>query len=156
MTIFLFYSIVFLLRWSTTVDWAVPVSPRLNSGQPVVSNANQPPHSESSAAAMAPTDSFGSSAAHSITVNQEYTNQLKSAIGLMKQPQHQTNHQQQQSTMPSQQQHLTSQNSNIAQSKRLSTASSVEFFQQQMSQMHDTLAADASDCMCYFLIKIFF
>uniref|UniRef100_A0A914L3S0 Uncharacterized protein n=1 Tax=Meloidogyne incognita TaxID=6306 RepID=A0A914L3S0_MELIC len=132
-------------EWSTTVDWAVPVSPRLNSGQPVVSNANQPPHSESSAAAMAPADSFGSSAAHSITVNQEYTNQLKSAIGLMQQPQHQTNHQQQQSTMTNQQQHLTSQNSNIAQSKRLSTASSVEFFQQQMSQMHDTLAADASD-----------
>lgn len=130
--------------WSTAVDWGVPISPRLNNGQ-TVSNSNQLPHSESSTAStMAPADSFGSSAAHSITVNQEYTNQLKSAIGLI-QTQQQNSHQQQQSPQINQQQHLTSQNSNIAQSKRISTASSVEFFQQQMSQMHDTLAADASD-----------
>ena len=133
----------------------MPISPRLSSGQPVISNSNQLPHSESistAATAMAPADSFGASAAHSITVNQDYTNQLKSAIGLMQQPQHQTGHQQQQSPQNNQQ-HLSSQNSNIAQAKRMSTASSVEYFQQQISQMHDTLAADASDCMNF--TKIF-
>ncbi|KAF7636140.1 hypothetical protein Mgra_00004399 [Meloidogyne graminicola] len=135
-------------KWSTSVDWGVPpISPRLGNGQTaVISNQNTlPQHSEStSATVMAPADSFGPSAAHSMSVNQEYTNQLKSAIGLMQQPQNEHNNQQH-SPQNNQQQLLISQNNNINQTKRMSTASSVEFFQQQISQMHDTLAADASD-----------